>query len=239
MNKKVLIAGAGVVALVVAVSLVKNAYARAHPKEYHSEVQETDCLLCGEANDFRGADALLFVVVREEHWDADNVGMIQYCREDRWEWDGCEYEMYTDESLTPEELAHKNLPFDINGVLKRHDEEFASTRYFPMFDDKHGMNGIMHVYSKNGLLTAALNITRCNGADPDYLSTVLCQGCFDKVCPITRHANFFFVDALTGEVYPVCDSENRSFDIRDYHFFIQSQTLWTLDFYATYVLSEA
>ena len=226
--------GAGLLAVVLVAASARAAYMRVHPPEYHSEVTQADCLLCGEPNDFRGADALLFVVVRKEHWDADNVGMIQYCREDRWAWDGCWYENYKDESLTTEELAHKNLPFDINGVLKQHNEEFTSTRSFPMFDDKTGVSGTMYTNSKNGLLAGALNIARCAGADPDYLSTVLCQDCFDKVYPITRHANFFFVDSLTGEVYPICDSEYRSFDIRNYHFFIQSQTLWTLDFYATY-----
>ena len=238
MKKKFLLA-VGIVAVAVFIGLVRTAYVNAHPREYHSEVAQSDCLLCGEPNLYRGADALLFVVVREEHWAADNVGMVQYCQEDTWAVDGCELEMYRDDSLTPEELAHKNAPFSINGVLKQHDSgEFTGTHYLNMFDDRHGVTGALNIYSKNGLITGALDISKCNGANPDYLCTILCQECFDKVYPITRHGNFFFSDAQTGEVYPICDAENGYFDIRDYRVHVQLQDYWFLTFYIIYSAPE-
>lgn len=240
MKRKPLWAALGiVVAAAVLIGWAKTAYDRAHPPEYHSDVAQNDCLLCGEPNSFRGADALLFIVVREEHWDADNVGMIQYCREDGWAGDGCELEMYRDDSLTPEELAHKNEPFSINGVLKQHDfGEFTASHFLNMFDDKHGVTGVLNMYSRNGLIAGALDIRKCKGANPDYLCTVLCQECFDKVYPITRHGNFFFADALTGEVYQICDAEKGRFDMRDYRMHIQLQDRWFLIFYVTYEAPE-
>lgn len=239
MKKKVLLAAVVVIVAVVLSVTARSAYMRTHPPEYHSEVDQSDCLLCGEPNLFRGADALLFIVVREDHWDADNVGMIQYCQKDSWGADCCIYEMCRDDSLSPEELAHKNAPFDVNGVLKRHDfGDFTATHYLNMFDDRHGVTGALNIYSKNGLIAGTLDIGKCRGANPDYLCTVLCQECFDKVYPITRRGNFFFADTLTGEVYQVCDSEEGRFDMRDYCMHVQLQDHWDLVFYVTYTKPE-
>lgn len=235
MKKRTLLAVAGIVLAVALMAYARTVYVRANPLHYRSKVAQTACLLCGEPNLYRGADALLFVVVREEHWSTDNVGMVQYCEKDTWTGDGCEYDMYRDESLTSEELVHKNTPFSINGALKQHDYgKFTATHYLNMFNDHHGVTGALNIYSANGLITGALDISKCRGAGADYLCSILCQACFDKVYPITRHGNFFFSDALTGEVYAVCDAEKGNFDIRDYRVHVQLQDLWHLIFYVTY-----
>lgn len=85
------------------------------------------------------------------------------------------------------------------------------------------MSGTLNMVTENRLITGAFTISHCNGADADYLCSVLCQECFDKVYPITRHGNFFLADCLTGAVYPLCDAEDRSFEIREYQFKIQLQ----------------
>lgn len=237
--KKIMIACLGCMAIIFLLVIVRKTAFENEPKEYRSEVAAEDCLLCGLPNDFRNTEALGLIIVQDNHWRFSNIGMVQYCREDPWAFDECSYERIRDDALTPEQLAHKNTPFDINGVLKVHSEPFTSTRCFYRTEGKDGVSCTLNMVTENGLITGAFTISHCNGADADYLCSVLCQECFDKVYPITRHGNFFLADCLTGAVYPLCDAEERSFEIREYQFKIQLQDWRYLVFYATYSTSES
>lgn len=233
MKKRVLIACAGCLALVLAFGVLQRMYVEAHPKVYISEVDAAECLHCGTPNDFRGTDALGFIYVRGNRWDFENIGMIQYCREDFWAEDSCYYERIKDEALEEHELSHKNTPFDINGVLKQEiDEPFTITRSYPGSKENGSFSGTLKTIRENGLITGAFNISRCEGADADYLSSVLCQNCFDRVYPITREVNFFLSDCKTGEVYPIYGAETGNFQVGDYEFQIQLQDFRSLVFYA-------
>lgn len=236
--KKIVIACLGCLSLIVLLALAKNTIPENKSKEYRSEVAADDCLLCGTPNDFRNTEALALIIVQDNHWQFNNIGMVQYCRVDPWSMDECSYERVRDDALTPEQLAHKNIPFDINGVLKEHNESFSSTHCFYRREGHDGVSGTINMVTDNGLVTGIFNISHCDGADADYLCSVLCQTCFDKVYPITRHGNFFLADCLTSEVYPLYNAETRSFEIREYQFKIQLQDWQHLVFYATYSMLE-
>lgn len=239
MKRNLLIATFCCLALALIIGGAAYIYGGQHPNEYVSTVSAEDCVLCGTPNDFRGTEALGFVVVGPNRWDFDNIGMIQYCREDQWEMDGCVVERIKDEALSEEELLHKHAPFDINGVFKQAiSGPFTHTKYFYRDKDRDTFGGTLDVKSENGLITGAFDISRCKGADADYLCSVLCQGCFDKVYPVTREVNFFLVDSKTGDIFSLYHAEEPSFQIRDYSFHIQLRDFRSLIFYATHSVTD-
>lgn len=238
MKKKIIIVSVIGLALLISIGVGRHIYMEQHPKEYVSEVAVADCILCGTPNDYRNTEALSFVLISNERWNSDNVGMVQYCKEDYMADESCIFERYKDESLKPEELAHKNAPFDINGVLKQDlpDQSFKLSKSF-FGADNGSIDGTLTVIQNNGLITGAFNISNCKGVDADYLCSVLCQECFDEIHPITREVNFFFVDCSTGQAFPIYNVEEPSFQIGNYTFNVQLQDFRSLIFYATY--SEA
>jgi len=239
MKKQLLVLCGVSMALFLIVGTSVHIYRQQNPKEYMSNVNAQDCLLCGTPNEFRGTEALGFVVVSQDRWNFDNIGMIQYCREDQWEMDGCVVERIKDEALSEEELLHKHAPFDINGVFKQAiSGPFTRTRYFYRDKDRDTFGGALDVKSENGLITGAFDISRCKGADADYLCSVLCQVCFDKVYPVTREVNFFLVDSKTGDIFSLYHAEEPSFQIRDYSFHIQLRDFRSLIFYATHSVTD-
>lgn len=235
MKKKFLIICISCLALILVVGSAVYIDAERRSREYVSSVDAADCVLCGTPNDFRETEALGFVVVGKDRWDFDNVGMIQYCRDDDWAIDGCIYERIKDDALEGQELAHKNAPFDINGILKQElDGSFTRTKYFYDSEDRDTFSGTLNITSEHGLIAGSFGISRCKPADADYLCSVLCQTCFDKVYPVTREVNFFFVDCKTGDVISLYHAEEPRFQIRDYTFHVQLRDFRNLIFYATY-----
>lgn len=236
MKKRLLAAGSACLALILTFGIGQHIYSRNNPKEYVSTISKEDCQICGLPNIYRNTEAIGFVTVDGNRWNFDNIGMIQYCQEDYWADDTCYYERVKDEVLEPHELEHKNAPFDINGILKQEidDESFTLKRTFYCPDDAKRISGTLNVIRKNGLITGAFDISGCEGADADYLCTVLCQSCFDEIYPITRDVNFFLLDCQTGEPFSVYYTEERSFDVSDYTFSVQLRDVRNLIFYATY-----
>lgn len=176
--------------------------------EVHSRVDPADCLLCGAPNPYRGADALAFVYVRDGQWRLENVGAVQYRRDERRD---------VVEPLEPV-------------------EEWRSVTYFYHRDDRGvGTRGWVTAVRENGLIAASLDVGLRKGPGEAYLASVLCEDCFQRVRPTVRNADFFLADCLTGEVYPLYRWEEPEFQVRDYRFRLQVRSNKALAFYAVWL----
>lgn len=208
-----------VVAILAVVYINKTLFRPKGIEYYKSSVAQSDCLLCGIPNDYRGADMLSFIKLNNNSFDISNVGLKGYCRLDDgeiWEpFDVCDTLMYKDESLSESELQHKYAPYNINGIYRLHADWERSMEMFASPFDTHGTTGTIHRYEANQFVYGRLDMGQNCHADADYLTSILCQSCIEKVYPATRNINCFFYDCQTGTVYPLLGGESE-YDVRNY-----------------------
>lgn len=180
--------------------------------DYHSTVSTEDCVLCGNSNSCRNLDMLALIVLNANKFSQYNVGTKMYCCSDKWT--GCELLMYTDESLTEEELQHKYAPFDLNNTYRLHpDWKFHIVGFAKM--ERNGTSGEINSYHENKVVYGKLE-SNYSHADGEYLSRNFCQKCYEKVFPVTREINSFLYDYQTGTVYSLLD-QCDDFDVRQYN----------------------
>lgn len=208
-----------VVAVLATVYIRKTLFSPKSIEDFKSSIPQSDCLLCGIPNDYRGADMLSFIKLNNNSFDLSNVGLKEYCRlndgEIREPFDMCDTLMYKDESLSESELQHKYAPYNINGIYRPHTDWEHSMEMFASPFDKHGTTGKFYRYEANQFVYGRLDMGRDCHADADYLASILCQSCLEKVYPATRNINCFFYDCQTGTVYPLLGAESE-YDVRDY-----------------------
>ena len=197
---------------------------------YQSNVPPADCALCGEGNYYRGENTVAFVTTH--YWNIRNIGMKRYCGglDPVSPEFSCEFDIFRDDSLTAEELAHKYAPLDVNGVLREacHVEDHTCYHFIQQFDEKNGTTGTITVRTAHGLIEGTLKLDPYllkQNEDREHLSTILCPNCYDKVCSVTENIDCFLLDCETMDVYTLYKPEWK-FKIGDYDFevFYRSST---------------
>lgn len=183
-------------------------------KDYNSIVQSNDCLLCGTPNKLNGADMISYIYFNNNTFNIAHTGLKDYCTADGDFYELCDTINVPDYELSASNLTHKYSPFNINGKYREHSDWGFNIFMFESPFDKHGTVGKIQRYESQ-FSYGKISKRNYSFADTNYLITILCQKCFEKVYPITRNVNGFFYDFQTSDVYSLPVHETNLY-VREY-----------------------